>query len=274
MHLLQVDRTKLTLQMPRQAPLSAFSHRGSAPVLSSDEDSDSEVENFNSPCKKKPNLSWPSTHHSTFQNPNLDNGVLREPPKKGKNIWGAMLTEESLASEVKDITTGKKIDRTRDVESYDYTRAEMDHRRTLEPEDDMFDVDSEEDEEETQGLEDVETFGMAPVKKVDIRARLGCREVKDREKEDKRKERKVDVKERLGCKRPQGQRLSRKRTFKTRQMQSVEIKDRLGVRSFDPNKDRSHVQVTVEDSVQKVAEELMRILGEPVEQLQLFCESI
>ncbi|ELT97688.1 hypothetical protein CAPTEDRAFT_206723 [Capitella teleta] len=266
--LASAPRHSLTLHLPQHLQ-PRHSHR-SAPGLSSDDDSDSEIENFTSPCKKKPSLLWPTSHSNQFQNPNHLKGSLQEPSaRKGKDIWSSMLTEDNLTFGVKEMVADKIIDNSRDVESYDYTRAELDPRKRNEVEEELV-----EEEEEGQEEVDLETFGMEAKPKIDMKSRLGriSKESLSSGSDGDEKRSHGEGRGRKGNRKEKGS--HRKRTHSTRKMQTKELSGRLGARSYDASKDRSHIKVSADDSCDKVAAEIMQLLGEPEEQRTLFTDLV
>ena len=315
--LTEEPQTSLSLQIPQYASVPAphMLHRGTKPSAypsSEEDDSESEIENFTSPCKKKPSLYWPKPSEDTdFQNPVLvsRNATSQSKGKRLNNVWGSVITEQSLSAVVSGVST-KKVESFRDVESYDYTRAQLDKR--LEEEEDAeskTDDEHKAEVEKEKDLVDIETFGMDTVKPRvrKIKDRLGRRAVdesegadgyssddksssdqsdtstanqhrrhntKDRMSSNSQSSSNKSIKERLGCRNQdrQEERYGRKRPYMSKEKQYQQIKERLGVRSYDASKERSHIKADMMDPVEVVVEEIMRVLGEPAEQTQLFSE--
>ena len=101
---------------------------------SSNSDSDEDNDDNEDGLIKKRKSQGGSVPSEQFVNPNfVSNGGSMPPlPKQSnKSIWGSVLQEQILTTEVGNFSMEKKVPSYRDVESYDYTRAKEDDRPFL-----------------------------------------------------------------------------------------------------------------------------------------------
>jgi len=180
-------------------------------------------------------------------------------PKTKYNIWGSVLQEQTLAKDLGSWFGMKtKVISDRDVETYDYRNAMLVAENSSNNAD-AVDIDIADDGEDQQtnddddaNICDRETFGTSTSTKFSDTytesPEQNCSEI---------------------------ERLSRKRRHNdsmagfSRQLQMnadvnrQSARNRLSRRTYDRQKDRSHVRVNVNDAVAAVAQELLRVLGEP-----------
>ena len=131
--------------------MSTSTHRrADVPGLSSSEsDDDSDNEGFWKRKRTKQRDSGMDTQQqTTFKNPLLQRRAENKPyglafkavpgaKRRPNNIWGSVIQEQSLTQ---GLSFGiglalEKVDNSRDVESYDYTKAQNDTRPDLDPQD-------------------------------------------------------------------------------------------------------------------------------------------
>ena len=238
----------VTSGIPGRKPVQRL-HSDSGDSASNAEASDSDSDEAPFAKRKCPNRQ-PAVPAS-----NLPPAAAR--PKTKYNIWGSVLQEQTLAKDLSGwFGMNSKVESDRDVETYDYRNA-MKTSLANNSTDELADVDIADDSEEPQTCEndadicDRETFGTNAGDSIHNHS------------EDKRltRKRKRDS-DASGFNRQQLQ------TKPNEGRQSA--KNRLGQRSYDKEKDRSHVRVGTNDSAAAVGEELVRILAEPDNMLGTF----
>jgi len=178
-------------------------------------------------------------------------------PSTKNNIWGSVLQEQSLAKDLGDWFGMKtKVISYRDVETYDYRSAKScaANESSADPVDiDITDCEEPLENGDDDNICDRETFGTsANVTSSSDRARKTC-------SDDEQSSRK---------RRHNGTKAGFTRQPEDANRQSA--KNRLSKRTYDREKDRSHICVSVNDSAADVAQELVRILGEPEHMKETF----
>ena len=199
-----------------------------------------------SPVKNNP----PRTFDAEMHRPFGPQTATTKPKRKTNNIWGSVMAEQTLAHTMGgfdvNLPMKEKVEyavEDRNVENYDFTQKEKDTRpNPVEYEEDMGDKESE-NEEAAQDIGEKETFGKEDDKKV-----------------DERMKRKRKIKDRLGPRPNDNQnRVSAKDRLGKRN-----IKDRLGDKiPVIVEKPEGYLDVTEEDSVEKVVNALVENLNEP-----------
>ncbi len=197
-----------------------------------------------------------------------------KPKRKMNNIWGSVMVEQTLSKAVGgvgvDIPLKEKAEleqvEDRGEENYDFTLSKHDTRPDpVNYEEDMGDKDSDQDDK-TQDITEKETFGKDETKiqerlkrKRKIKDRLGQRpeETNMEDSEDR-----VSVRDRLG-----------RGDVKDRLGKGGDVKDRLGEKiPIIVEKAEGYVDVTEEDSVEKIVNALVNNLNEP--KVKLMCKYI
>jgi len=179
-------------------------------------------------------------------------------PQKKYNIWGSVLQEQTLANDLSGwFGMNTKVISDRNVETYDYRNARMSSLADSGPDavdTDNIDIADECEEPQTHDSDvnicDRETFGTCDSSRADDAVQNHS------EDEDKRLRRK---RKRDGS----SSVFSRLQLQRNPNVPRQSAKDRLSRRTYDVEKDRSHVRVGISDSAAAVGEELVRVLAEP-----------
>lgn len=189
------------------------------------------------------------TGRSHVSTANLPAAATRPPSKY--NIWGSVIQEQTLAKDLGGwFGMNTKVDSDRDVETYDYRKAKESGAGNETDSTEMVEVATIADdaelqptnEDENADICDRETFGMGSGAKTSKGNRSGGTRKRRRDDEVRARQQRppIEADPNRGC-----------------------AKSRLSKRSYDKEKDRSHVCVGAGDPPVAVGEELVRILGEP-----------
>ena len=208
-----------------------------------------------SPVKNNP----PRTLDTEINRPTWLQTAVAKPKRKTNNIWGSVITEQTLTHTMGgfdvNLPVTDKVDypvEDRSVENYDFTQKEKDTRPDpIEYEEDMGDKKSE-NEESIQDICDKETFGKGEDKK-----------------QNERMKRKRKIKDRLGPW-PNNLENDQNRISLKDRLGKGNVKDRLGEKiPVIVEKHEGYIDVTEEDSVEKVVNALVENLSEP--KVKLMC---
>ena len=186
----------------------------------------------------------------TFDEPNAAVSNIK---RKTNNIWGSVMTEQTLTHTMGgfdvNLPLNEKVNyevEDRNVENYDFTLKEKDTRPDpVEYEENMGDAGSD-NEEAVQDICDKEIFGK-----------------EDSKKQEERMKRKRKIKDRLGS-RPNDLENDEERISVTERLGKKNVKDRLGEKiPVIIEKPEGYMDVTEEDSDEKVVNALVENLKEP-----------
>lgn len=240
-----------SLTSARQKPLQPL-RSDSSDSASSDEASESDSDEAPVAKKKCPTgrLDTSSSHAPL---------AAAARPATKQNIWGSVLQEQSLAKDLGSwFGMNTKVESDRDVETYDYRNAKNstvnnnsdDHVDT-----DAVDVDIADEcqqpptDDDDVNICDRETFGTSS-------STTSCN--KSSERNHSEHEQQSRKRRRNGTMAGLNHRLQA-----TSDVNRPCARNRLSERTYDKEKDRSHIQVSADDSVAAVSDELVRVLGEP-----------
>ena len=252
-----------TLTSVRQKPIQRL-RSDSSDSASSDEASESDSDEAPFAKKKCPTsrLDTPSSH-APF--------AASARPATKHNIWGSVLQEQSLAKDLGSwFGMNTKVESDRDVETYDYRNAKNSSVKNNGGDDpvetDPVDVDIADecqqapaDDDDDVNICDRETFGTSS----GTTSRNKSSERNHSEHEESSRKRRHN-----GTMAGLNHRLQA-----TSDVNRPCVKNRLSERTFDREKDRSHIHVSAGDSVAAVSEELVRLLGEPEHMKETFGNS-
>jgi len=223
--------------------------RDSCDSASSAEASDSDSDEAPFAKRRCPN-SRPAVSAS-----HVPHGTAR--PQTKYNIWGSVLQEQTLANDLSGwVGMNTKVLSDRSVETYDYRNA----KKSLANEStDKVDIDIADECEEPQthstdvDICDRETFGTSAIATFDSNHAGDSVRNQSEDKQLCRK-RKHDVR---------SSDFNRRRLQTNSNVVRQSAKNRLSKRTYDKEKDRSHIRASINDSASAVGEELVRVLVEP-----------
>ena len=184
---------------------------------------------------------------------NAPNAAISKVKRKANNIWGSVVTEQTLTHTMGgfdvNLPLNEKVNyevEDRNVENYDFTLKEKDTRPDpVEYEENMGEGGSD-NEEPVQDICDKEIFGK-----------------EDSKKQEERMKRKRKIKDRLGY-RPNDLENDEERISVKEKTGKKNIKDRLGEKiPVIIEKAEGYMDVTEEDGDEKVVNALVENLKEP-----------
>jgi len=183
-------------------------------------------------------------------------------PSTKYSIWGSVLQEQTLAKDLSGwFGMNSKVISDRDVETYDYRKAKnsAENNGTADPVDvDVVD-DCEELPEDNDDVNicDRETFGTST-------------STTTSSKRTKSSERNCSDDERFSRKRRRNGTMIMGSDRQPEDVNRLSARNRISRRTYDRDKDRSHVRVGVNDAATDVADELVRLLEEPEHMKETF----
>lgn len=190
--------------------------------------------------------------HPSLPEQDCSNIRNRNMKQQRNNVWASVVQDQILSSEMSGWSgLEQSVNSDRSVESYNYIKAKENKVIDAVPiiECEHLSV-SESHQEVVPDIGDIETFGTS--------AKNG--------KKNSRPNESCNGKDTYGAGRPW-----RKRNHRGEGHGAV--RNRLGSRSFDPHRNRSHFSVTSADEPSAVVLELLRVLKEPNDMKDTFSKS-
>jgi len=186
-------------------------------------------------------------------------------PQTKYNVWGSVLQEQTLAHDLGGwFGMNTKVESDRNVETYDYRNAKKITLATDNTDEVDLDIADECEEPQTRSNEvdicDRETFGTSAVTTFDGNHAENSASIHSEDQQLNRK-RKHDCR---------ASDFNRRRLQTNPNVNRQCAKNRLSQRTYDKEKDRSHIGAGVNDCAAAVGEELVRVLSEPEHMKETF----